>query len=483
MAKKKKLPQTKIGLDQLTWKMREHIKLLGFSSVEQYKHWCRQHNFTCGLNKNSLQRRNEITAAKSIEISEIMAKEKKGRNLQDIIPKIYVEELDGEELRNPIAKEIALAFNRSNCRDVLQRLLSYIGENSDLLKDTFYIKGIEAIANHSESWIRPLETWHVKRHNRDRQFSELLRHLFVAYDVPSFMDRVWFADNETHQEWYKHIGIGNNIRTAPELPVSLTKKMAHHFLSAPKQYTVDEALRWGQVQALGGDRRLFDALRGTRFINNFSNDEFWLNVIRFFIENPMLDVSHVNPIIDFIWNQKFQNRRVFVERGVVEEIDPPQPNFSMKGRTPDTLLRQVNEWHMTLGKKRRQGNLLWEHSNIGELHLRERSVDKNRTINWHIRELLSTEELIDEGRALKHCVYTYADSCVSGKTSIWSLETEDEGKRKKYLTIELLLGEKLIRQVRGRANRLPTQKEKNMLMRWVRKENLEIADYVSFDRG
>jgi len=481
MSKKKKKSQPEIGLDQITLRMREHIELLGFSSVEQYKLWCRQHNFSCGINKNSLQRRNEITAAKSIQLSEIMAKEKKGRNLKDIIPKIYVEELDGEDLRNPIAKEIALAFERSNCRDVLQRLLLYIGDNSGLLKDASYIKGIEAIANHSESWIRHLETWHVKRHNRTRQFSDLLRHLFVAYDVPSFMDQVWFTDSETHQEWYKHIGVGNNIRTAPELPVALTKKMAHHFLNAPKQYTIDEALRWGQVQALGGDRRLVDALRGTRLIKNYSNDEFWLNVIRFFIANPMLDVSHVNPIIDFIWNQKFQNRRVFVERGVVEEIDPPQPNFNMKGRTPDTLLRQVNDWHRTLGKKRRQGNLIWEHSNIGELHLSDRSGAKDKTINWHIRELLSTEELIDEGRALKHCVYTYADSCVSGKTSIWSLEIEDEGSRKKVLTIELLLGEKLIRQVRGKGNRSPTQKEKNLLMRWVRKENLEIADYVRFD--
>ena len=483
MAKRKKLPQTKISLDQLPRIMREHIELLGFSSVEQYKLWCRQHNFTSGLNKNTLQRRNEITAAKSIEISEIMAKEKKGRNLKDIIPKIYGEVLDGEDLRNPIAKEIAHAFERSNCRDVLERLLLYIGENSDLLKDKFYILAIEAIAHHSESWIRPLENWHVKRHNRDRQFSELLRHLFVAYDVPSFMDRVWFADNETHKEWYKHIGVGNNIRTAPELPVSLTKKMAHHFLNAPKQYSVDEALRWGQVHALGGDRRLVDALRGTRLLNDYSNDDFWLNVIRFFIANPMLDVNHVNPIIDFIWNQKFQNRRVFVERGVIEEIDPPQPNFSMKGRTPNTLLRQVNDWHGTLGRNRKQGNLHWEHSNIGELRLEERSRDKYRTINWHIRELLSTEELIDEGRALKHCVYTYADSCVSGKTSIWSLEIEDEGSRKKVLTIEMLLGSKLIRQVRGKGNRRPTQKEKNLLMRWVRKENLEIADYVSFDRG
>ncbi len=481
MAKKIKETQTKIELKQLPRKMREHIQQLGFSSVDPYKIWCRRHNFSCGLNKDSRQRQNELRAVTTINISELMAKEKKGRNLKEIIPRICEEELEAENLRNPIAKEIANAFGRSNCRDVLQRLLLYIGENSNILKDPSYIQGIEAVANHSNSWIRPLETWHVKRHNRDRQFSDLLRHLFVQYDVPPFMDRVWFTENETHQNWYKHIGTGQNIRTAPEIPVTLTKKMAHNFLNAPKQYSVDEALRWGQVQALGGDKRLMDALRGTRLVRNYKNDEFWLNVIRFFIANPMLDVSHVHPIIDFIWNQKFQNQRIFVERGVAEEIDPPQPNFSMKGRTPKALLQQVNDWHRQLGKERRQENLQWERSHINELQLQERRVEFKGIRNWRIRELLSTEELIDEGRKMSHCVTSYAYSCFTGKKSIWSMESEDEGGRMKVLTIEVDLEENLIRQVRGRRNRLPTLKEKSMLMRWSRKEKLEIADYVKFE--
>ncbi len=480
MARKRKENHTEIDIEKLPGKMRDHIHQLGFSSIEHYKKWCRQYNFGCGLNKDSRQRRNELSAGTTIKVSELMVNEKKGRSLKDVIPKIYNEELNGENIRNPTAKEIAFAFERSNSPEELQRLLLYVGENSDLLKDPSYIKGFESIANHSDSWIRPLETWHVKRHNRDRQFSELLRHLFVTYDVPPFMDRVWFTENETHQNWYKHIGIGQNIRTAPDIPVQLTKKMAHHFLKAPKQYTVDEALRWGQIHALGGDKRLVDAFRGTPLIRNFSNDDFWLNVFRFFIANPMLDVNHVNPIVDFIWNQKFENQRV--ARGVVEEIDPPQPNFTMNGRTPQTLLRQVNEWHRQLGKDTSEENLQWTRSKIGELRLREHGNEKNSMRFWILRELLSTDELIDEGRTMNHCVRSYAKSCYTGKTSIWTLETEDDDNgRRKVLTIEVLLVEKLIRQVRGKRNRLPTLKEKSMLSRWAKKEKLEIAEYVKFE--
>ena len=483
MAQKRKKTRVLKVFEELPPHIRDHIYQLGFSTIEDYKCWCRKHNFSCGLDKNSRQRRNELSIVTKIKASEILANEKKSRNLNEIIPKIYNGEMQSEKLRSGTAKEIALAFQRSYYRKILLKLLLYLEQNSGLLEDPVYIKAIEAIANHSDSWIRPLETWHVKRHNRDRQFTELVRHLFATYDVPPFMDRVWFTENEKYQNWYIHIGNGQNIRTAPGIPISLTKKMAHHFAKAPKQYSVDEAIRWGQVHALGGDKRLMDALRGTRMLGNFKNDEFWLNVIRFFIANPMLDANHVNPIIDYIWNQKFENQRVFVARGVVEEHAPPQPNFSMKGRTVKTLLRQVNEWHRQLGRATREGDFQWMRSEIGEFHLREGSEKKRNLKYWYIRELLSTEELNDEGRKMNHCVGSYVRSCYSGKKSIWTVESEDISGKRKVLTVEVSRPENRIRQVRGKRNRLPTLTEKFLLERWAAKEKLEIAEYVRFGQG
>ena len=358
------------------------------------------------------------------------------------------------------------------------KLLLYLEDNSDLLKEVIYIQGIAALANHHESWLRSPETWKVKKHNRDRQFSELARHLLAAYEVPFFMDSVWFNGNVTHQDWFKHIGTGQNIRTAPDMPIPLTKKMAHHFLKAPRHYTIEEALRWGQVHALDGDKYLADALRGTRLTETFSNDDFWINVIRFFIANPMLDVNHANPIIDYIWHQKYQNRRVFIEQGVAREIGPAQPNFSMRRRTPETLLRQVEAWHGELGREAKGGELEWFGSEIGEFHTLEGSAEARNMKFWSIRELLSSDELIDEGRALGHCVSTYARSCHTGRSSIWSLEIEDENGRRKILTIEVAPQAKLIRQVRGKRNRSATPKEKNLLGRWAEQEGLRLAGYI-----
>ncbi len=484
MAKKRKTTKTKTSIEECTLQMQTHIHRIGLSSVEGYKNWCRRHNFSRGLEKNSRQLQKELSFASAMIASEIMANEKKIRNLKAMIPKIYNGELNSEKVRNNTAREIAHAFQRSKSKKTLLQLLLHIEDNSDLLEEAVYVKGIEAIANKSDNWIRPLQTWRAKSHNRSRQFSELLRHLFVSYDMPEFMHRVWLTENEAHHNWYIHIGVGQNIRTAPDIPVQLTKKMAHHFLNAPKQYSIDEAIRWGQVHALSGDKRLVDALRGTQLIENYPNDDFWLNVIRFFIANPMLDVNHVHPIIDYIWNQKFQNQQVFVGRGVIEEMDPPQPNFSMKGRTPDTLLRQVDEWHQELGRETRGGDLQWSRSDISEFCHREGSKEKHNLKYWYIRELLSTKELVTEGKAMKHCVRSYARSCYAGNTSIWTLESEeDENGRNKVLTIEISRTGNVIRQVRGKRNRLPTQKEKYLLELWAAKENLKFAGYLRFEQG
>ena len=151
----------------------------------------------------------------------------------------------------------------------------------------------------------------------------------------------------------------------------------------------------------------------------FKDDEFWLSVLRFFIANPLLDTRHYGPIVDYIWHKKYENRMVFVERGVAREEGPEQPNFSMHGRTPDTLLRQVEEWHKRLGRESRGVNLNWIKSKFNEFRYTVGQTKSRNMEIWTIRELLNSNELIAEGRAQHNCVASYARSCFTGVTSIW----------------------------------------------------------------
>ena len=97
---------------------------------------------------------------------------------------------------------------------------------------------------------------------------------------------------------------------------------------------------------------------------------------------------------------------------------------------------------------------------------------------WRIRELLSSSELIAEGRAMRHCVASYSRSCYNGICSIWTVDVETEEGTEKLLTVEVATASNLIRQVRGKRNRRPTEKEKEILQRWAMQEGLELAAYV-----
>ena len=407
-----------------------------------------------------------------------LARSNKMRKIQNLIRSIYRGELVEEELDTPISREIFDGFRRSDNPSILYQALLHLDSRSKLMRSFPHVRGVIALSQESSNWLRPVQEWIPSTHNPAKQFSSLARHLWANYEVPRFMDSSWLIGDVIQQQWFKHLGMGNNIRTAEHLPLQLTKKMAHNFSYAPESYSIEQAFRWAQVQALGGNRRLVDALLETRIINDFRDNEFWLSVFRFFINNPMLDTVHISPIIDYIWNQRYEPRIVFVERGVAEELGPEQPNFSMRGRTVHSLLRAVDDWHRRLGKEIAGGQLQWKKSGIEDfVHIEGTKASKNMT-KWSIRELLSSQELVSEGRQMRHCVATYAQSCHSGVSSIWTMDLETADGTQKLLTIEIHNESNEIRQIRGIRNRFPTEKEKEIIKRWAAIAGLEFASYL-----
>jgi hypothetical protein len=179
---------------------------------------------------------------------------------------------------------------------------------------------------------------------------------------------------------YKH---SRNIRNA-ETPVPLTKMIAHHMVLAPDDSSMEGAIRWGQVHALGGDHRLVEAIRGTRLATNFSDDEFWLSVFRFFIDNPLLDRQHVGPIIDCLYNQKFESRNILEADNRLVTLPPVQPNLTMRGRSAEALLTQMEQWHRALSKETQVTGEVFKPSGFKGLRMETRDEEI-----WTISELRS----------------------------------------------------------------------------------------------
>ena len=76
---------------------------------------------------------------------------------------------------------------------------------------------------------------------------------------------------------------------------------------------------------------------------------------------------------------------------------------SAKRTCPDSsCLRSVARWHRLLNRQKSGKVTFWEPSGISPFRQEEGMVENRRV--YTITELLCTRELIEEGRAMNHCV-------------------------------------------------------------------------------
>lgn len=470
--------------------LNEHLKLLGFRSPESYQAWCTENGFSRKLIKDRVQRNREL----QLHREQVALEQLKSRRAKDSESKWVVEAARANRIRSgeQRAAEKRAPSSGEQARTALyvhlHRVRAKFVDRNDgwpslgAQVGNSFSSALGRIIRHSVRWVRPVEEWKPRSHNPLRQFQSLLRHLFAEYDdLPLFFDRVWFLGDsqeaQRQQRWYLQVACGNSIRHC-DTPIALTKKMAHYFMQAPGDCTLEQAIRWGQVHALGGNARLAKALFGTRLCESFANEDFWSSVITWFIAHPMLDVAHVGPIIDYLHDQRFGTNRWIMVEGRRTLVGAAQPNLTMKGRTPDALLRQVEVWH----KQLRSTNLIqiseWASSGFVEFEHWEGPENSDKRKRWSIRELVSAQSLLTEGRQLNHCVYSYARSCAAGHCSIWTLEVESRDSLSKLVTLEVRNATRTIVQARGKLNRVMTVQERGIVNRWAARARLNLASYV-----
>ena len=178
-------------------------------------------------------------------------------------------------------------------------------------------------------------------------------------------------------------------------------------------------------------------------------------------------------MIDFV--QAIRHDRVAVETpdGVVE-LDPPEPAFSIKGRTVQSMLRLMRDWHRRLGLG--TAGRAWTPSPLHPMVLEVPSEDASAPpIRWQIVELTNSAQLRAEGAALHHCVASYDDRCCRGMSRIWSLRFWRGEKVHRVMTIEVDLKKRAIVQARARANRPASGKPLRLLQDWAARERLQLA--------
>lgn len=341
------------------------------------------------------------------------------------------------------------------------------------------IEALSNLASFDAAYLRPAHAWLGLRGSSICVVASLANHLFSRYPAPKFLASVWFGDDSQYsvekRRWFVAHAAGARFRSF-DLPMNITRQMERRFLESPDHLNVEQAMRRAELLGLGASLDLVDAVLATRLGHNLSHGDFWRSLMELLVRSASeLDLDDVGPIVDFLQFARHEPIEIRTDLGVVFR-SPPQPNFSLQGRTPASLLRLVDHWHRALGRAR-TANLSWEPSRYEPLVFEDRLPDSDTPpVLWEFVELTNSGDLRLEGAALRHCIATYAYRCSRGQSRIWSLRRRTRNNRmRSIVTIEVDPGTNTVVEARGFRNSRPSRKALRLLQTWARKADLRIG--------
>lgn len=334
---------------------------------------------------------------------------------------------------------------------------------------------------------------------KEKIFISLLNHLFCKYTIPKHLNFCWFFKNDIERNLSKILffklakgdslfkilknkeinSVKNNIKY--EFP-ELTKNQCKIFIRI-----LENSNEFNYISI--NDNNYVLQLLFTTIICSLTNQKFFIGGLFTCIKNSFLnndDIYKNNQwfiiscsVIKWIISleNEFKYDGKFYFHYFNNKLSPILDYFgfnyknnefySLKGRTYDSIQKAIKIWHKQLKLEQYSKHLqIWNHSNINNYELQE-SENKIYTIT----EILSTEELYEEGHELNHCVLSYIERIhsekIENKCTIWSLKENN----KRLVTIQIN-SKNCILQICGYRNRMANTKEVFILNKWIEKEKL-----------
>ncbi len=347
---------------------------------------------------------------------------------------------------------------------LLREMLGTVAQRAPRLVDEDTLPALKLLAQANR--VGSVGDWKPSGKSRERLFRSLAEHLLALYPMPPFVWSAFFATEDAPAlvAVVVHLAAGGSLYQAVKsglMPVPLTRAMCHELLFRGGEPRFLDAVRRVQVKAAGGDARLFRAwiaTRAGRRLHARADEEFWQTVIGWLSANPMLPSAEVGPLVDYI-----------------EHRHAESPAFAIKGRSVLAMLRAMREWHGRLAADTAASPYLFPASGFEPMDIdwsRGEDGGPRRTEIWHVREILDRKTLADEGRAMRHCVLSYAPRIQSGESSIWTLTLEDGTGHWRRLTVEVRPSTRRVLQARGPMNRMPEPRELMALDAWTSRNGL-----------
>lgn len=330
-----------------------------------------------------------------------------------------------------------------------------------LLREKECIEALANIASFGNKFVRGLATWEKDTLAVESQMSSLIRHCFALYEVPAFLENVFYEENKIHMFWYVQLGRGESVLDLKGFPVRFTRKMAHEFKKVPAYYDMGKAIRYAQAKGYGASNDMAETIAWSTLAEHFENEEFWSKVVKFLAGHETLPYGEVQEVLFYIHNKYEENK-----------------SYSVKGRNWESLVKQSNEWHVEYRKRIAALNRAdWNPSGIGGYG--ELVETESETVMYTIIELTNSEALYEEGYEMSHCVAEYEYECTQGTSAIFSLRKKEAEETTILATIEVALEYKAIVQAKAKYNEAISSEAESILFEWAKKEKLEL-DYEEY---
>lgn len=346
----------------------------------------------------------------------------------------------------------AKATDRKFFRDVLIQL----DAKSALVNGEAYIQVLYNMVQFRAYWKQDLFKWKPVTKQPAAQVKELAAFLFCKYKIPDFLYQgLYETKNMQYIQWLMHLGDGGKVKEMKNIPIPFTQKMGHYFLQAPTKFSIAEALRWAQVKGLNGEDRLAERIAyswiGTK---PYGNEDFWESFIQLIVNGGMFNLNKLTELTDYVRETKRENE-----------------NYTLKGRTLQSLFRQSDAWHQRFSHNR--VNQVWKPCGIEGY----RAEKKSELVV--LEELTESRKLTDEGKAMKHCVGSYAFYCARGKSAIFSLRKYSGGILLDIMaTIEVNLALQRVVQAKAKMNKPISEEAKKYMEAWAMHEGLVLNPYL-----
>ena len=285
--------------------------------------------------------------------------------------------------------------------------------------------------------------------------------------------KVWIVDIVSGESFYK-----KNKKF-------FTKAEAHYFLSSKIPYvncgSVLKLYFYAKCRGRCMNHKLSMMVADVftvKFSNNFRNGlvEGFLDLIARTREYRF-ERSMLGDLSDYVLEK-------------IREKKCTQEPFSFSGRTISSIIKLANEWHECLRREAEANRVVrmaartenrkaakaidtskWNGMGINQFRL-----EKEECI-WSVTELLTAQNLLNEGRKMRNCVSSYAYTCASGKSSIFTVECIYPVSQliEKAATIEVNRANRTVIQAKGKCNAAVPPKAMKVVTQWAQANRIKMG--------